>query len=322
MLNVFNPVESVIQIWENLNAAVAAGVSAVGGKLIEFTAISKIRLLNLGEAFYTGIVELELAALEAAGFRVTLTKASPAYLWVPITIPENATQMSFDFQFTQPGDGDYLSVGVEQTQIFVFEGIYFPQPDFQSSSYLDVSAWAGQNVELFVGLSSVGAANSQVVVENFEFHELVESIAPHVFVPDPITLEQETPDGTAAENPSALVFLSGAQGYDILDPEPAIAHDAPAIFTPGATVVTFTATDVSGRSSSATSTVTVVDTTPPDITSPASIFVEQASAAGTPATEPTIAVFLVDRRTSLSAHSKIDPANEAQSAQVKSKRRR
>jgi hypothetical protein len=79
------------------------------------------------------------------------------------------------------------------------------------------------------------------------------------FIPADVTVEQSTAAGT----PVTLV----ATATDICDASPVITSDAPAIFPLGSTTVTFTATDASGNISSATTTVTVVDTTPPDITS-------------------------------------------------------
>ncbi|HMZ31702.1 MAG TPA: HYR domain-containing protein, partial [Methanoregulaceae archaeon] len=97
---------------------------------------------------------------------------------------------------------------------------------------------------------------------------------PVLSVPSDVTVEQETGAGSA-------VSLT-ATATDICDASPDVASDAPAVFPLGTTTVTFTATDDSGNSASTTMQVTVVDTTPPVITVPPDVTVEQTSAAGTP----------------------------------------
>jgi hypothetical protein len=84
---------------------------------------------------------------------------------------------------------------------------------------------------------------------------------PPVFtsVPAPVTVEQTSPAGTP-------VTLPPAAATDICDPHPVITNNAPALFPVGTTTVTFTARDASGNSTTATTTVTVRDTTPPTIT--------------------------------------------------------
>jgi hypothetical protein len=78
-------------------------------------------------------------------------------------------------------------------------------------------------------------------------------------IPGAVTVEQTSAAGT----PVTLV----AAATDICDASPVITSNAPAVFPLGTTTVTFTATDASGNSSSGTTTVTVIDTTPPDISS-------------------------------------------------------
>ncbi len=74
------------------------------------------------------------------------------------------------------------------------------------------------------------------------------------------------PDVTAeATGPRTVVPIGTATASDDFDPAPVIADDAPPDFPLGATTVTWTATDASGNSSTATSTVTVVDTTKPEL---------------------------------------------------------
>ena len=58
---------------------------------------------------------------------------------------------------------------------------------------------------------------------------------------------------------------------DIIDDSPIITNDAPEVFPLGETIVTWTATDFSGNSASATQTITVVDTTAPVIITPENV---------------------------------------------------
>jgi hypothetical protein len=67
---------------------------------------------------------------------------------------------------------------------------------------------------------------------------------------------------------------------------PALGHDAPASFPMGTTAVTWTATDPAGNSSTCSRDVTVVDTTPPALTCPASaVTVEATDHCGCPLTD-------------------------------------
>ena len=78
--------------------------------------------------------------------------------------------------------------------------------------------------------------------------------------------------------------LGNATAGDVCDAAPAVSNDAPAIFPLGTTTVTWTATDGSANSSSASQSVTVVDTTPPSISCPAPITAECTGAGSAPAT--------------------------------------
>ncbi|MES9851976.1 MAG: HYR domain-containing protein [Candidatus Thiodiazotropha sp. L084R] len=91
-------------------------------------------------------------------------------------------------------------------------------------------------------------------------------------------------DVSVSETPPATVAIGTATATDIFSAS--ITNDAPATFPAGTTVVTWTATDANGNSSSATQNVTVTaptDTTPPVVTPPANITIE-ATAVQTPVT--------------------------------------
>jgi hypothetical protein len=78
-------------------------------------------------------------------------------------------------------------------------------------------------------------------------------------IPAAVTVEQTSAAGT----PVALPPAAATDNCDA----PVITSDAPAVFPLGTTAVTFTVTDASGNVATGTTTVTVQDTTPPDITS-------------------------------------------------------
>jgi hypothetical protein len=88
---------------------------------------------------------------------------------------------------------------------------------------------------------------------------IVDTTPPVLTVPADIVLE-----ATGLLTP---VSLGTATATDLADPSPVLTNDAPPAFPIGTTVVTWTATDAAGNSASATQSVTVADTTPPDIQS-------------------------------------------------------
>jgi hypothetical protein len=78
---------------------------------------------------------------------------------------------------------------------------------------------------------------------------------PDLTPPADIEVEESDPLGTA-------VYLGEPSVYDICDTSVVPIHDAPALFPLGDTTVTWTATDDSGNTATATQTVTVVPGTP------------------------------------------------------------
>ena len=121
---------------------------------------------------------------------------------------------------------------------------------------------------------------------------VVDTTAPTVTCPSPITVECKTHSGTPASDPAIAAFLAGASASDVCDPSPTLSNNAPATFPDGTTHVTFTATDHDGNPGHCTADVHVVDTTAPTITCPAAITVECTTHSGTPASDPAIAAFL------------------------------
>jgi hypothetical protein len=117
----------------------------------------------------------------------------------------------------------------------------------------------------FGGGALVSAGLSDVFVVKFE-DDVADTTPPQITCPGNIQVEQAGQNGTPATHPTIAAFLAGASASDDEDPAPVITHDAPDVFPPGTTPVTFRAMDTSGNPSECTATVSVLDTTPPLIT--------------------------------------------------------
>lgn len=89
--------------------------------------------------------------------------------------------------------------------------------------------------------------------------QVVDTTPPDLTVPGPVTFEADA-------QCLAIGDIGMATATDLGDPSPEISNDSAEPYHLGENIVTWTATDDSGNSTSATQTVTVVDVTPPTIT--------------------------------------------------------
>jgi len=92
---------------------------------------------------------------------------------------------------------------------------------------------------------------------------IIDTITPSITAPDSITAEATSADFNLVELGEAI--------YDDLVDIGSITNDAPEFFSVGETTVTWTATDSSGNSSTATQIVTIIDTTAPELTVPENV---------------------------------------------------
>ena len=95
---------------------------------------------------------------------------------------------------------------------------------------------------------------------------IVDTTVPEIFSPSDIVVEATAPFVTDIQ-------LGAAIADDIIEVN-TVTNDAPDSFSLGETTVTWTATDSSGNSATATQTVSVVDTTSPTLTVPENIIVD------------------------------------------------
>jgi large repetitive protein len=123
----------------------------------------------------------------------------------------------------------------------------------------------GETIVTWTATDSSGnsaSATQQILV--------MDTTSPSITVPSDI--EVEIYDKLGMEIDTGIAISD-----DIVDSQPIITNDAPTVFPLGETIVTWTATDSSGNSASATQTITVVDTTLPTIMVPVNMEFEATS---------------------------------------------
>lgn len=113
---------------------------------------------------------------------------------------------------------------------------------------------------------------------------------PEITCPADITVECQGDEGIPASELAA--FLDGAEAEDECTDDPEITTDAPDFFLLGDTVVEFTATDDNDNEGTCTATVTVDDTTPPDVFPPDPITLECNGSGGVDVTDPDVQAWL------------------------------
>ncbi|MCC7261111.1 MAG: VCBS repeat-containing protein [Candidatus Latescibacteria bacterium] len=97
--------------------------------------------------------------------------------------------------------------------------------------------------------------------------QVVDTTPPTIAAPTDLVVECSGPSGQ-------VVVLETPVVSDACDVSPSVTSDAPALFLLGATMVTWTAKDAAGNSSTAQQTVTIADHTAPAVTAPVNVTAE------------------------------------------------
>jgi hypothetical protein len=95
---------------------------------------------------------------------------TPAYAWIPLTVPSNAVSMSFDFILQGNGNNDSFQAALNGTNILSLETSLIQTNATLNSGLIGVSQYAGQQVELFLGIVGGTSTNAALTVSNFQFY--------------------------------------------------------------------------------------------------------------------------------------------------------
>jgi len=220
----------------------------------DITGISSISN-NAPEMFSLGSTVVTWVSIDSNGNTttseqtITIVDTIPPSIFVPVDIVAEAVDPVLNF--IELGDATiYDHVGIES--------VTNDKPD--SFSFGDTTVtWTA------VDTSGNISTGTQLVT-------IIDTTIPEIVAPSDVTVE-------ATGISSTVVEIGEATMYDIIQVY-TITSDSPDTFPLGETIITWTATDSSGNSATATQTVTVVDTTAPGITAPDSIIIEASGAEG------------------------------------------
>jgi hypothetical protein len=95
---------------------------------------------------------------------------TPAYAWIPLNVPSNVVSMSFDFMLQGNGNNDSFQVALNGTNVLSLETILIQTNVTMNSGLINVSQYAGQQVELFLGIVGGTSTNAALMVSNFQFY--------------------------------------------------------------------------------------------------------------------------------------------------------
>ncbi len=112
----------------------------------------------------------QAAAAEFAEMDSTESEDAPDrfYIELDVNVPEFVRYLSFDYTFTNVGDGDYVYLFAEGESIWLMSGNDTQQGAAQSSGQIPLRMTAGAN-KLVVALYGVGEKNAEFEIKNLRF---------------------------------------------------------------------------------------------------------------------------------------------------------
>lgn len=95
---------------------------------------------------------------------------SPAYIWIPVTVPTNTLTMAFNFMLQGNGNQDAFQVAMNSNNLMSVEAVLIPTNITMSSGMIDVSQYAGQHAELFFGIVGGTSTNASITLSDISFY--------------------------------------------------------------------------------------------------------------------------------------------------------
>lgn len=89
--------------------------------------------------------------------------------WMPLRVPANAGFLAFDFTVTGDPTEDLVVCAINGQNLFTLPARFAPDDSPVSTDFLDISAYAGQEVELYFGLVGGTSSGCTLAIDGIRF---------------------------------------------------------------------------------------------------------------------------------------------------------
>ena len=94
---------------------------------------------------------------------------TPAAIWLPVAVPQDASILAFDFVAEGDGKDDVLVLGLNGTNVFELAAMFIPTGVRNTSGYIDVANVAGRTNEFRFGIFGGTSTNYAIRVDKLRF---------------------------------------------------------------------------------------------------------------------------------------------------------
>src|SRR5690606_34933966 len=135
-------------------------------------ALDKASTINPDTLFTGSIAAPSLKLLfstPAPSLRAPRNVPQPPQAWFPVQVPANAGFLVFDFTVTGDPADDLIVCAVNEQNVFTLPARFAPDNSPVSTDFLDISAHAGQQVELYFGLVGGTSQGCTLAIDGIRF---------------------------------------------------------------------------------------------------------------------------------------------------------
>jgi pimeloyl-ACP methyl ester carboxylesterase len=119
-----------------------------------------------GGGGFSGVLRGGRHPNEAGGSETNI----PAYAWIPLVIPADASAMSFNYKIQGDWNDDSLAAALNGTNVMSIPGNQIETNVIFDSGLIDVTPYAGRTNEYFVGIFGGTSTNALLTVQNVAFY--------------------------------------------------------------------------------------------------------------------------------------------------------